>query len=551
MRRRALLAALIAHVSCRDVLGVDDYQFVYEVCIPGEVAQRCYNGPDGTENVGRCRAGEGTCKDDGSGWESCSDVVPAAAENCVPVAVDDPSADLNCNHQVDVCRHEVEWVWFDTNGVPAGIGTDDKIGSDEQVFIAGAYLGTVMTIAGSPVTSPAMAELHGGMAIAMRGSKEPSGVWSAVDQNAVNDYTSYVMMGAAAARGRTWALGLELEIPAAPPAAPAGALELLRLSQDGIELRVDAPTGEYTRPVLAVRGRGSDEELWIGATVRGQVDLDGPGPFGPVSADSYGNMLLARLDPEGVPVAQAVYGGTGTDALGSVALAQRSDDVIVSGCYEAGFQPPCGDATAGSVGFFLIRYDGNAVCRETYAANNDQGFETIDQCNVGAVLSEPEGAASIPVLATAPGRNRVVVQECGGSGCKPFFDHALSAGASVAGYARIAHVGSDTFGNIYVVFSFRGTLEVPTAIGTIKESRQGTDVAIVKLRRAPSTGAWETLWVETLGRGDPAVQFNEPLHAAVTASGYTYVTGRGSGNVGGQPSPNPNASPMFVARISP
>ncbi len=550
MRGGVLLAVLVGLASCRDVVGLEEYEFVYDVCVPGDAPQPCYNGPAGTENVGTCRTGEGTCNADGSGWEACTDVGPAPAENCVPVAVEDPSADVNCNGQVDVCRHEIEWVWYEPNGLPAGIGTDDELGAGEDVFVTGAYPGSATTIAGSPVTSPMGAGLHGGMAIALSSTKESTSVWSAVDQRGGNDYGSYVIADAAAAGGRAWALGLELANTGAPPPAPTGSLELLRLSPAGIELRADAFTGEYSRPVLAVRTRDGAEEVWLGATIMGQVDLDGQGPFEPVGADFYGTSLLARLDPDGGPVAQAVYSGTASDISGSVALARRSDDVIVSGCYEGGFQAPCGDVDATPSGFFLLQYDGNAVCRAAYATSSNVGFEAIQDCNVGAALSEPEGGSTSPVLATAPGGNRVVVQACAGSTCTPFFDETLSTSGDPA-HAQIAHVGSDAFGNIYVVFSFRGTFSIPTAMGTVERSRGQTDVAIVKFRRAPSTGAWETVWVETLDRGDGQVQFEEPVVAAVTASGYTYVTGRSAGNVAGQPSPNPNAAHMFVARISP
>lgn len=65
-------------------------------CTPGTTVD-CYDGPPGTEGVGFCRKGQGVCKSDGMGVESCDgDVVPTTEnpnvtgdENCDGVASGD------------------------------------------------------------------------------------------------------------------------------------------------------------------------------------------------------------------------------------------------------------------------------------------------------------------------------------------------------------------------------------------------------------------------------------------------------------------------------
>lgn len=50
-------------------------------CIPGNT-KSCYTGPAGTEGVGICRAGTQTCRDDGSGFNTCLGQVTPSLERC-------------------------------------------------------------------------------------------------------------------------------------------------------------------------------------------------------------------------------------------------------------------------------------------------------------------------------------------------------------------------------------------------------------------------------------------------------------------------------------
>ncbi|MCX6773637.1 MAG: MopE-related protein [Candidatus Micrarchaeota archaeon] len=69
-------------------------------CIIGD-SRPCYEGPEGTENIGICHNGTQSC--DNGRWGECANVVyPADGESC-------NGLDDNCNGQVDeggVCRHE-------------------------------------------------------------------------------------------------------------------------------------------------------------------------------------------------------------------------------------------------------------------------------------------------------------------------------------------------------------------------------------------------------------------------------------------------------------
>jgi hypothetical protein len=72
------------------------------VCTPGQTIV-CYAGPDGTEGVGACQAGQQTCAEDGLSFGPCVDEVVPAPESCVTADVDD-----DCDGALD-CVGEIEW----------------------------------------------------------------------------------------------------------------------------------------------------------------------------------------------------------------------------------------------------------------------------------------------------------------------------------------------------------------------------------------------------------------------------------------------------------
>jgi hypothetical protein len=65
-------------------------------CVTDE-ARECYDGPDGTEGVGLCRAGTQMCaaSGDGSEWTECEGAVVPSAESC------DGGADEDCDGAID------------------------------------------------------------------------------------------------------------------------------------------------------------------------------------------------------------------------------------------------------------------------------------------------------------------------------------------------------------------------------------------------------------------------------------------------------------------
>jgi hypothetical protein len=71
-------------------------------CVPGSQAE-CYSGPDGTKNIGHCKAGQKTCKDDGSGYGDCTGEVLPAPETCATPFDDDCNGQTNESGPGCVC----------------------------------------------------------------------------------------------------------------------------------------------------------------------------------------------------------------------------------------------------------------------------------------------------------------------------------------------------------------------------------------------------------------------------------------------------------------
>lgn len=69
-------------------------------CVPGQ-KRSCYQGAPGTNNVGVCKSGTQTCKDDGTGWGSCVGQVVPHHETCGNNLDDDCNGVVDDNADID------------------------------------------------------------------------------------------------------------------------------------------------------------------------------------------------------------------------------------------------------------------------------------------------------------------------------------------------------------------------------------------------------------------------------------------------------------------
>jgi len=113
------------------------------VCAPAETKPCNYTGPDGTENVGICKAGTQTCTADGSEFGACVGEVVPGAEDC------SATGDENCDGIP--CSEAVFVKQFGDSAVQAGyaVAVDPSTG---DVVVAGGFQ-SAMQLGGQLLTS--------------------------------------------------------------------------------------------------------------------------------------------------------------------------------------------------------------------------------------------------------------------------------------------------------------------------------------------------------------------------------------------------------------
>ncbi len=549
----AALVVLVAFgASCRDLTGIDEYTFPFPECVPGAEPEPCYEGPPGTENVGRCRSGTVVCNADGTGLEACNGVGPLPLDDCAATPTADPALDANCDGTVDVCRHAIEWVRFVDTAIAIGGGTDGAPGPEAGALVAGAYPGGFTTIAGFGVPDAGPGDQinppgYGGYVLSVRATKEFASLWSSTDgQSSQNELITH----AAGAGGGLWAVGLDMSPNTPPNATLSGALRFYKLdpSTGQVALKNSRFTGNYDNPRIAARTRpegGAD--VWLGATVEGTWDLDVNAP--PEEVQASGNdVLLVRVSEDGTPGSSIVLAGANDQYFETIALGAQSGEVVVAGCHETPPGTGCG-ALPAEPGYFVARYDAQGNCL-SHAASTLGQAPSADSCRVGAALAEPFEGPGV-FLAAHSVATSIRISDCTSGSCTEI--QRLDASGTDA-KTELLHLGTDSLGNAYVVFVYNGTLSAMTAIGMSSQTRTSDDVAVAKLHRDPASGAWQIWWLETLSRGDDDVRFSSGVTAAVTPAGFTYVLGMGRNNIGDVPGPDPIPSQtdkLFLARISP
>ncbi len=105
-------------------------------CVPGEEVD-CYEGPQGTENVGLCRGGTRRCDAFGSGYGPCQGQVVPQVENCAT------TADEDCDGQTPSCAAEAPVVDLRADNDRDGVVSLDDPSEDADEHTWGATHGAV------------------------------------------------------------------------------------------------------------------------------------------------------------------------------------------------------------------------------------------------------------------------------------------------------------------------------------------------------------------------------------------------------------------------
>jgi hypothetical protein len=360
-----VLVAVVAAVAggCGLLSGLDDFRRVpgsrpgagasggAGVCEPGEV-EACYSGPEGTEGVGLCRAGQRPCNADGSGFGNCEGEVTPAVEDCAALG------DEDCN---GVACSDPMWanLFGDaTDQLARAVGIDAK----GNVVVVGYFQGSV-NFGGETLVSAGAEDIF-------VAKFDPAGrhLWS----NRFGDAHSQLAS----------AIGIDKQDNVVVAGSFIGTMnfggpDLISEGADGFVVKLDS-LGEHvwskrfggagwdSVDAIAVDSGG---DIFIGGSFDDSIDL-GLGPM--TTVGSQQDIFLAKLTgDEGAGVWSERFGDISIEELDALTL-DTSNSVYVAGFFRGNVSFGGEIFTAAYQDGFLAKLDsyGNHVWSKAIGAEN-------------------------------------------------------------------------------------------------------------------------------------------------------------------------------------
>ena len=488
-------------------------------CEPGET-QPCYSGPDGTQDVGLCAAGEQSCTPQAE-WGPCLGEVVPAAESCAT------PGDESCDG-VDPCGGDVAYQWdhvFGANGPDAGL----------RVAFDGAGNVVLAARATSDIDLGGGVLVGKGLTDVILGKFAPDGthLWSkrfgdpAEQFNDGHDLTvdaagEIVLTGNFHGKVDLGGGLLDAQGMSAPFLAkfsPAGAHVWSKA------FYTDGQVGPFG---LA---RDKDGNILIGGQYSTSVDLGGGTMFSAGGLDAF----VGKFDADGKhewsqrfgdPQNQAVYGLV-VDAAG---------DVYIGGTFTGAINPGNGPLiSAGGEDVFLVRLDSNgtAVWAKRFG---DPGYQAmfglaIDAAGRVLLTGEMQGKVDLGGGAlNSPSVTSFIAQyESDGT-------HKWSRLVAV-GEAWASAAAYDGLGQILLTGSYTGMVDFG---GGMLVSQGLDDIYALKL-----DSGGKHLWSKSFGDFKSQAGFD----IAGSSTGTIAITGQFEGgvNFGGGPSISKGNYDGFIA----
>lgn len=137
--------------GCALILGLDEFVDAPPeagaggggagMCASGE-SRPCYTGPEGTEGIGLCHAGEQACLPDRTGFGACDGEVTPSGEDCA-VPGDEDCDGVGCS----------DLVWARIfGGADVDVVAGPAVDSEGNIALAGSFMGTA-SFGGAPLVS--------------------------------------------------------------------------------------------------------------------------------------------------------------------------------------------------------------------------------------------------------------------------------------------------------------------------------------------------------------------------------------------------------------
>jgi hypothetical protein len=347
------------------------------VCEPG-VTEDCYNGPEGTADIGMCASGSHTCQTSGMGWTACEGEVGPLGEDCFTTDIDE-----DCDGAMPECSE----VWA------RGFGNDQNqamrsvaVDSAGNIYALGDFEGAV-GFGGDPLTAtPTKADL-----VVTKHDPYGNPIWARRFGDSSNQYGGKMIIDADDNLVFTGRIYGSVDLGGGPLASKgAGDLLIVKLDSEGEHvwshvfgdkdperaerLVFDSEgdvilTGTFTTAIdfgggtMVTKGMRDAFVLELDGATGNHVfsrQLGGPGDdygFG-IDVDVDGNLMiagrfqdsltiadeltsaggrdiyLAKLDSFGEPLWSRSFGGPGEDEVHDLQLQPTGEIVLVGGMAE-------------------------------------------------------------------------------------------------------------------------------------------------------------------------------------------------------------------------
>jgi len=419
------------------------------VCEP-RATEDCYGGPDGTLDVGVCKAGIRTCADDGTGFGPCVGEVTPGAEDC------STPADENCLGDVPECGAAL---WVKQFGGPLGNEASAlAVGPDDGVAITGRFYGA-LDFGGGPLVS---AGLWDGYLARFDG--DGGHLWSRRFGSPGQEY------GRAVAFDATGGVVLTANIEGS---ASLGGDTLTSVGgQDLAVARYDAG-GDHQWSTIY---EGPEHQIGLSCAVDSHDDVILGGVFAAnfelgaetlVSQGAYDN-YLAKLDGDGAYLWAEGFGNADHQYAGHTVV--DGDDNLLQAGYFAGQLDYGGGPmlAAGANDVFVAKLDGDGeyVWNQRFGDGGDQRIEALAVDAAGRVLvgGRFDGVLDLggdPLM--HDGNFDAFVAVFDGDGA-----HVWSRRLGGPGSARVDAITADPAGNVIVGGVFNQTIDLgggPVAAG--------------------------------------------------------------------------------------
>ncbi len=464
-----------------------------EQCSPG-ATRACYDGPEGSEGVGACRAGSQRCVDSGLGWGPCEDAVLPGVETC-------DGSDADCDG-VASCG-ETQWVRR------YGVGRDEilaqlAVDGSGRSYAIGYYRDPIDVGSGALPAVDASRKL-----MVASWDANGAGRWS---RGLVSQEHATPRGIAASAAGDVIAVGSaagDIDLDGTAIAGHGGTDALVVAFDAGGALRWYARWGDDQGQHAESVAFDADGNAVVAGMFQGSIDF-GDGAI--ASSDSGLDAFVTKLSPDGQVLWTRVLSGGSDEAPRSVAI-DADGRIAVVGYFRASLY--AGDdshSAAGGDDAFVVMLDadgevswsrrfGDGASQQAHAVAFDHEGNLVvaggfaGSVDFGAGPVDADAARAIFVLALDAAGDHRWSRRIGGHSNQDAYDLAI-----------------DSLGRIIVSGYYEGTF--PYAGKSLAEG----GVAEPNLLLLKMTGAGEPLWARGIrvhGNQDADSAWRAARHVAV------------------------------------